>query len=113
MKSFILNLVIELPCKSKTYETDLYPVIPGNFYGRLAQHPYEFQQKNDIKLVVGTDTLRQPWMGGLNSPVFSTIKLNNDATEDLYVFDRNSKKSYTFLADNSSGTGWQWKYAPE
>jgi len=78
----------------------------------FAQHPYEFQQKNDIKLVVGTDTLRQPWIGGLNSPVFSTIKLNNDATEDLYVFDRNSKKSYTFLADNSSGT-WQWKYAPE
>src|SRR6478672_75208 len=78
----------------------------------FAQHPYEFQQKNDIKLVVGTDTLRQPWVGGLNSPVFSTIKLNNDATEDLYVFDRNSKKSYTFLADNSSGT-WQWKYAPE
>lgn len=73
---------------------------------------FEFEQQNSIKVVVGTDTLRQPWMGGLNSPVFSTIKLNNDATEDLYVFDRHTRKSFTFLADNASGT-WQWKYAPE
>ena len=32
--------------------------------------------------------MRGPWVGGFNSPVFSTIKLNNDATEDLYIFDR-------------------------
>src|SRR5687768_12072440 len=73
---------------------------------------FEFEQKNDIKVVIGADTLRQPWMGGLNSPIFSTIKLNSDATEDLYVFDRNTKKSFTFLAENVNGT-WHWKYAPE
>ncbi len=81
-------------------------------FAAFGQNQFQFQQQNDIKLVIGTDTLRQPWVGGLNSPVFSTIKLNNDATEDLYVFDRQTRKSYTFLADNASGT-WQWKYAPE
>lgn len=73
---------------------------------------FSFVQRNDVKVVIGPDTLRQPWMGGLNAPVFSTIKLNNDATEDLYVFDRNTKKSYTFLAENVNGN-WRWKYAPE
>ncbi len=76
------------------------------------QHSFEFQQQNTIKLVVGTDTLRGPWVGGLNSPVFSTIKLNNDGVEDLYVFDRHTRRSFTFLADNATNS-WQWKFAPE
>ena len=73
---------------------------------------FDFRQQNDVKVVVGTDTLRQPWVGGLNSPVFSTIDLNQDGTQDLYAFDRLNNKSFTFLADNAGGT-WKWKYAPE
>lgn len=34
------------------------------------------------------DTLLNAYGGGLNNPQFSTIDLNNDGTEDLFVFDR-------------------------
>ncbi len=72
----------------------------------------EFQQKTDFKVVVGTDTLSNAWTGGLNSPVFSKINLNGDAVEDLYVFDREQSKSFTFVARQVNGA-WTWKYAPE
>lgn len=73
---------------------------------------FDFRQQNNVKIVVGTDTIRQPWVGGLNAPVYSTIDLNQDGVQDLYAFDRMNNKSFTFLADNASGT-WKWKYAPE
>src|SRR5690606_11895657 len=82
------------------------------FSNAYAQQGFFFEQKNDIKIVVGTDTLKQGWAGGLNSPVFSKIDLNHDGVEDLYIFDRENSRSNTFLADNSTGT-WQWKAAPE
>src|SRR6478735_11121011 len=78
----------------------------------FAQQGFLFQQKNDVKIVVGTDTLQHPWVGGLNSPVFSKIDLNQDGVEDLYIFDRENSRSNTFLADHSTGT-WQWKPAPQ
>ncbi|KAA9324982.1 T9SS type A sorting domain-containing protein [Adhaeribacter soli] len=73
---------------------------------------FDFRQENKVKVVISSDTLRQPWMGGLNAPVYSKIDLNLDGVEDLYAFDRMNNKSYTFLADNTTGT-WRWKYAPE
>lgn len=77
-----------------------------------AQQAFRFLQKQHVKVVIGTDTLKQPWVGGLNAPVFSKADLNLDGTEDLFVFDRMNNKSFTFLADNATGT-WRWKYAPD
>jgi hypothetical protein len=73
---------------------------------------FEFRQKNDVKVIIGTDTLKNAWAGGLNAPVFSKLDLNGDNVEDLFVFDRNIRKISTFLAVNKAGT-WQWKYAPD
>src|SRR5688572_23802426 len=73
---------------------------------------FEFRQKTDVKVVIGTDTLKNAWAGGLNAPVFSKLDLNGDNVEDLFVFDRNTRKISTFLAVNKAGT-WQWKYAPD
>ncbi|HSI90483.1 MAG TPA: VCBS repeat-containing protein, partial [Adhaeribacter sp.] len=81
-------------------------------FSAWSQQVYDLRQKNDIKVVIGTDTLANPWAGGLNAPVYSKIDLNHDGTEDLYAFDRMTNKSYTFLAENAGGT-WRWKYAPE
>ncbi|MBK0403399.1 T9SS type A sorting domain-containing protein [Adhaeribacter sp. BT258] len=78
----------------------------------FAQQGFLFEQKNDVKIVIGSDTLMHAWVGGFNSPVFSKIDLNQDGTEDLYVFDRETKRSTTFLADHASGT-WKWKPAPQ
>ncbi len=66
------------------------------------------------KIVQGTDTLAQAWAGGLNTPQFSTIDLNNDGQADLYAFDRETARSYTFLSvAGAGGAGRRWQYAPE
>jgi hypothetical protein len=65
------------------------------------------------KVVQGTDTLAHAWAGGLNAPQFSNIDLNYDGRPDLYAFDRESRRSYTFLnVAAASGPGRRWQYAP-
>ncbi|MGV3586518.1 MAG: T9SS type A sorting domain-containing protein [Adhaeribacter sp.] len=78
----------------------------------LAQQQYAFRFRNDVKIVIDSDTIKDPWAGGLNSPVFSKIELNNDGTEDLFVYDRTLDKIFTYVAQNKNGQ-WQWQYAPE
>jgi hypothetical protein len=66
-------------------------------------------------VVQGTDTLRNAWMGGLNTPQFSTIDLNNDGQPDLFAFDHESSRCYTFLSVAAPGApnGRRWQYAPQ
>ena len=77
-----------------------------------AQQQYEFRFRNDVKIVIDSDTVKDPWAGGLNSPVFSKIELNNDGTEDLFIYDRTLDKIFTYLAQFKNGQ-WQWQYAPQ
>ncbi|MCE7065309.1 T9SS type A sorting domain-containing protein [Dyadobacter sp. CY326] len=42
--------------------------------------------------------LTNPWAGGLNASQFLKMHLNNDADEDLVVYDRTNSKITTFLA---------------
>jgi hypothetical protein len=72
---------------------------------------HTFRYRNDVKIVIDSDTIKNPWVGGLNSPVFSRIDLDQDGTEDLFAFDRSHHKIYTFLARWQQGT-WDWQYAP-
>jgi hypothetical protein len=74
--------------------------------------PFGFEVKAVAKVVHGTDTLRNAWAGGLNSPQFSNIDLNGDQQPDLYLFDRATTRSLTFLSV-ASGSGRAWQYAPE
>ena len=54
--------------------------------------------------------LDYPWVGGINAAQFSTIHLNNDTIEDLFIFDRTGNKVLTFV---NSGVGSGYVYAPE
>jgi hypothetical protein len=75
---------------------------------------FGFEVGSVAKVVQGTDTLAYAWAGGLNSPQFSTIDLNFDGQQDLYAFDRESRRSYTFLSvAAATGTGRRWQYAPQ
>jgi hypothetical protein len=66
------------------------------------------------KVVQGTDTLAHAWTGGLNTPQFSTIDLNSDGRLDLFAFDRETARWYTFLnVAGPSGAGRRWQYAPD
>ncbi|RYY11416.1 MAG: VCBS repeat-containing protein, partial [Cytophagaceae bacterium] len=73
---------------------------------------FGFEFGSVAKLVQGTDTLAHAWVGGLNAAQFSNIDLNNDGRPDLYVFDRESSRSYTFLNVAGAAGGRGWQYAP-
>ena len=67
------------------------------------------QVSKQHEIIQNGKLLQNPWVGGINSPQFSTIDLNLDGIEDLFVYDRTTKKNYTFLA-NAQNT---YQYAPE
>ena len=81
---------------------------PGAGFG------FEYRPAN-ARVVVGTDTLRHAWAGGLNTPQFSNIDLNADGQADLFAFDREASRAYTFLSVAAPGTaaGRRWAYAPQ
>jgi hypothetical protein len=76
---------------------------------------FGFEYRPLAKVVHGTDTLRNAWAGGLNTPQFSSIDLNNDGQQDLFAFDHESSRCYTFLSVTAPATaaGRRWQYAPE
>lgn len=66
--------------------------------------PASFAQQAWFKLdtlthvTVGGVKMTNPWAGGLNASQFLKMHLNNDADEDLVVYDRTNSKVTTFLA---------------
>jgi hypothetical protein len=59
-----------------------------------------FWRNDSIKVIIGPDTLLNPWTGGLNFCQFSEIDLNMDGINDLFVFDRqgtNGGRITTFI----------------
>ncbi|MCU0338670.1 MAG: T9SS type A sorting domain-containing protein [Spirosomaceae bacterium] len=72
---------------------------------------YDFRWDSSPKVKVSNQVLQNPWAGGLNGAQFSKMNLDNDALEDLVVFDRASHQVMTFLAvqqDNQI----RWQHAP-
>ncbi|MGB3181557.1 MAG: T9SS type A sorting domain-containing protein [Cyclobacteriaceae bacterium] len=62
---------------------------------------YSFQDINGEPLALGL-------AGGLNAPLFSTIDLDGDGTDELFVFDRTADRILTFARVNNA-----WVYAPD
>ncbi|MFT2009116.1 T9SS type A sorting domain-containing protein [Pontibacter sp. 13R65] len=78
----------------------------------LAQpDPLQFRLRHDLPVSTMSGQLEAPWSGGLNSPQFSTIDLNQDGQDDLFAFDRTMQKVYTWLAVQENGK-WRYQYAP-
>jgi hypothetical protein len=80
-------------------------------YAQAPTGRFGFEVGSVAKLVQGTDTLAHAWAGGFNTPQFSSIDLNGDGQVDLYAFDRETGRNYTFLSI-TAGTGRRWKYSP-
>jgi hypothetical protein len=74
--------------------------------------PIQFRFRQDVAVTSAGVQLTDPWSGGLNTPQFSTIDLNKDGQEDLFIFDRQLRKVYTWLAVKRNGQ-WRYSYAPE
>jgi len=71
-----------------------------------AQVTYTFQ--NDISVIEEEFQLTKPFSGGFIAPQYSTIDLDFDGINDLFVFERSSSKISTFLLKDGT-----YKYAPQ
>lgn len=67
---------------------------------------------DSVSFLEGTDTFKNPFSGGLNLPQFSTIDLNNDLIDDLFIFDREDDKVLTFINRGTPSTV-DYVHAPE
>lgn len=76
---------------------------------------FGFEFRPAAAVVHGTTTLHNAWAGGFNTPQFSTIDLDGDGQLDLFAFDRESRRCYTFLSvvAPDAVAGRRWQYAPQ
>lgn len=82
----------------------LLGLIPFALHGQFA---YVLEKEIPVEEEAGV-SLRSPWVGGLNTAQYSTMDLNQDAREDLVLFDRMAQRVMTFINVNN-----QYEYAPE
>lgn len=81
------------------------------FINNSNAQPY-FNRYDSIPVTINSNALKYAWAGGLNSCQFSTIDLNMDNIEDLFVFDRAGNKITTFINNGTAGT-IDYKLAPQ
>ncbi|MCW3127681.1 MAG: repeat protein [Bacteroidetes bacterium] len=60
-------------------------------------------QISGVQVLKSGNPLQNPWVGGLNNPVFSKIDLNQDGLMDLFVYDKAAWKALAFLNTGSAG----------
>lgn len=78
-------------------------LLPGS-----ASSQFAYEVTNAIPVRNASSTLPQAWAGGLNSVQVNKMDLNQDALEDLVLFDRAANKVLTYLSINGT-----LSYAPE
>lgn len=85
-------------------------LIAGGSISSSAQTPFTYW--DSIPVIQWGDTIKYPFAGGFNNPQFSSIDLNGDGIQDLFVFDRSTNKVYTFLNTGTTGQS-SYIYAPQ
>jgi hypothetical protein len=73
----------------------------------FAQFNSGYVHKNNVIVIHGTDTLLNPWSGGLNNPQFSPIDINLDGFDDIFIFEKDGYKRKTFVYNPLKET-YQW-----
>ncbi|MBK9730010.1 MAG: VCBS repeat-containing protein [Chitinophagaceae bacterium] len=81
------------------------------FICAVANAQFKIDQSIQVKNLDGTG-MKLPWVGGLNQAQFSAVDINNDGTDDLFVFDRSGNKVYTFINHGTPNTV-DYTYEPE
>jgi hypothetical protein len=85
-------------------------IIHYSFFIAFSQAPFVYW--DSIPVIQWSNTIKYPFAGGFNNPQFSTIDLNGDGIEDLFVFERSTNKVYTFLNTGVAGQP-SYVYAPQ
>ncbi len=71
-----------------------------------------FQLQDSIPLIRENHALENAWAGGVNTPQFSQMDLDQDGFLDLVIYDRSCRKLSTFLAYQKEGT-WHYRHEPK
>lgn len=69
----------------------------------------DFKETVGMKVLIGSDSLVNPWAGGLTGSIMNNIDLNLDGQQDLVVYEKSSRAVLTFIY-TAPGI---FKYAPE
>ncbi len=70
-----------------------------------------FEEVNYPIIAFGEE-LQNGFLGGLINPQFSNVDFDRDGILDLFVFDRNGNRVYTFLQEGEEG-GSSFRHAPQ
>lgn len=82
----------------------------ANLYAQAPR--YIYNGRVEVKQGPSLSKLKNPMQGGFELPQFNAIDLDLDGTKDLLIFDRATKKFYTFLNDKIPNTV-SYTYAPQ
>lgn len=77
----------------------------------LAQMP-DFHRNTSVQVIHADTEMDYPWAGGFHNPQFSSIDLNGDEVEDLFVFDKINNQILTFI-NNGTPNSIDYTFAPE
>lgn len=74
---------------------------------------FSFRYDAGATVRIAGRTLANPWAGGINGAQYSTIHLNGDTIEDLVIYDRQTSRVMTFVAEKQPDSWFLWRYAPQ
>ncbi|WP_128546430.1 T9SS type A sorting domain-containing protein [Larkinella soli] len=74
---------------------------------------FSFRYDTGPVVRVNGRVLNNPWAGGINGAQYSTIHLNTDPVEDLVIYDRQTSRILTFLAEKQADGTFLWRYTPQ
>lgn len=77
-----------------------------------AQSQLQFIRYDSVTVIGQSDTLLNPWAGGLNFCQHSSIDLDLDGTDDLFVFDRTGNRISTYINEGGPGET-RFKHSPQ
>lgn len=82
-------------------------------YFTFGQTFQSFPVSFDTNIEIIKDSQKLALTGGFNAPQFSTIKVDNDDLEDLFIFDRTTNQILIFLQKTNSQGQKKWIFAPQ
>lgn len=77
---------------------------------QTGSYQYYFNRSIQVKQGASAPALVNPFAGGLQLPQFNAIDLDQDGINDLLIFDRGTKKFYTYINKGTPNTiGYVYK----
>jgi len=71
----------------------------------------DYERVSEIRVVQNSQTLLSPWAGGLNTAHLGMADINNDGSDDLFVYDKDGKRKYVFIHIGGDEYAYEPDYA--